>query len=103
MYLDKLENEVYEYVQKRVRELIGDAELILMKTDYLESSKIGVSSYDMVQLFMDIEKEFSIRIPDNMLFMDKVDEIVTSVHKLVGEREKYKEKIQKTQELLFGD
>ena len=103
MYLDELENEVYEYVQKRVRELIGDAELILMKNDYLESSKIGVSSYDMVQLFMDIEKAYSIRIPDNMLFMDKVDDIVTGVHKLVEQSEEYKRKILKTQELLFGD
>lgn len=67
----------------------------------LDVYPIGMSSYDIIQLFSDLEEFFSVRIPDEYLFINKIDDVVRTVNDLLKNEKKYQQRIDAVKDKLF--
>ncbi len=96
-----MEMEIYDFIESKIIEMLNDSTIMLSMDMNLSAPPIGLSSLDMVQLFMAIEDEFEIRIPDEYLFLSKIDDIVTILTDLYYQKCDYDQRLKDVEKKLF--
>lgn len=96
-----MEKKLIEFIENKISGMLNDSTFKLSKGMNLSMPPIGLSSYDMVQLFMAIEDEFEIRIPDEYLFLSKIDDIVSTLTELYSQKCDYDLNLKNVEKMLF--
>ena len=77
-----MEKQIYNFLEEKLHSLVGlNSEDIKMDMK-LDAPPISISSYDIVQLYAEMEEYFSVRIPDEYLFINKIEDILNSEEEL---------------------
>ena len=99
----KMEKQIYNFLEEKLHSLVGlNSEDIKMDMK-LDAPPISISSYDIVQLYAEMEEYFSVRIPDEYLFINKIEDIVKMVNDLIKKNIVYQRKIDELKNKLFEE
>ncbi len=63
-----MEEQIYNFIVGKLQEIVELNKEEITRDMKLDVYPIGMSSYDIIQLFSDLEEFFSVRIPDEYLF-----------------------------------
>ncbi|MDE7274686.1 MAG: hypothetical protein K2N95_16845 [Lachnospiraceae bacterium] len=96
-----MEEQIYDFIVDKLQEIVElDKEEMTMDMK-LDAYPIGMSLYDIIQLYLDLEEFFSVHIPDEYLYINKIDEVVRIVNDLVIKEKKYQKRIEEVKDELF--
>lgn len=96
-----MEEKIYNFIVGKLQEIVGLNREEITKDMILDVPPISISSYDIVQLYLEMEEYFSVRIPDEYLFISKIDDIVRTVNDLIKKEIKYQQKVEELKNKLF--
>lgn len=96
-----MEDQIYDYIVGKLQEIVELNKEEITRDMKLDVYPIGMSSYDIIQLYLDLEDFFSVRIPDEYLFINKIDDIVRTVNDLLKNEKKYQRRIEEVKDKLF--
>lgn len=96
-----MEDQIYDYIVGKLQEIVELNKEEITRDMKLDVYPIGMSSYDIIQLYLDLEDFFSVRIPDEYLFINKIDDIVRTVNDLLKNEKKYHRRIEEVKDKLF--
>ena len=96
-----MEEQIYNFIVGKLQEIVELNKEEITKDMKLDVYPIGMSSYDIIQLFSDLEEFFSVRIPDEYLFINKIDDVVRTVNDLLKNEKKYQQRIDAVKDKLF--
>lgn len=94
--------EIYNYIKERVTQVLGFGNTEISQNSLLEK-EVGLSSIDMVKLYYDIEDKYNIKIPDEFLINDRVEDIVNVVVDIQHSKERYEKRIEEARNKLFKE
>ncbi|MCI8968676.1 MAG: hypothetical protein HFH75_14075 [Lachnospiraceae bacterium] len=96
-----MEEQIYNFIVGKLQEIVELNKEEITRDMKLDVYPIGMSSYDIIQLFSDLEEFFSVRIPDEYLFINKIDDVVRTVNDLLKNEKKYQQRIDAVKDKLF--
>ena len=96
-----MEEQIYNFIVGKLQEIVELNKEEITRDMKLDVYPIGMSSYDIIQLFSDLEEFFSVRIPDEYLFINKIDDVVRTVNDLLKNEKKYQQRIDAVKDQLF--
>jgi acyl carrier protein len=101
MRRELMEEQIYNFIVGKLQEIVELNKEEITRDMKLDVYPIGMSSYDIIQLFSDLEEFFSVRIPDEYLFINKIDDVVRTVNDLLKNEKKYQQRIDAVKDKLF--
>ena len=96
-----MEEQIYNFIVGKLQEIVELNKEEITRDMKLDVYPIGMSSYDIIQLFSDLEEFFSVRIPDEYLFINKIDDVVRTVNDLLKNEKKYQQRIDAVKDKFF--
>ena len=96
-----MEEQIYNFIVGKLQEIVELNKEEITRDMKLDVYPIGMSSYDIIQLFSDLEEFFSVRIPDEYLFINKIDDVVRTENDLLKNEKKYQQRIDAVKDKLF--
>ena len=98
-----MEEQIYNFIVCELQKTVGLNREEITKDMKLDAPPISISSYDIVQLYLEMEEYFSVRIPDEYLFISKIDDIVRTVNDLIRKEMQYQQKVEELKDELFKE
>lgn len=98
-----MEEQIYNFIVGKLQEIVGLNKEEISKDMILDAPPISISSYDIVQLYLEMEEYFSVHIPDEYLFISKIDDIVRTVNDLIRKEMKYQQRVEELKDELFKE
>ena len=96
-----MEEQIYNFIVGKLQEIVELNKEEITRDMKLDVYPIGMSSYDIIQLFSDLEEFFSVRIPDEYLFINKIYDVLRTVNDLLKNEKKYQQRIDAVKDKLF--
>lgn len=98
-----MEEQIYDFIIYKLQEMVELNKEEITKDMKLDAPPISISSYDIVQLYLEIEEYFSVCIPDDYLLISKIDDVVRIVNDLIKKETKYQQRVEELKNKLFDE